>query len=857
MITKSRFLRMFGATILLLLVVFCIPTPVRADTFVVNTPDDNDDSTCDSNHCSLREAINAANNNIGPDTISFSALDATNSDITITLSTLLPPLLDDATTIDGSTIQEYQNEPLISIIKTAGTLDHAFSIQGSSCVIRAFSLAGYLNAIVVSGSGNLIENNILGWDAWNNSVGVHLAGSNNNVSGNLIVFNDIGIKITGPGQIIYGNRIGTDGSTAKPNERGIWDDGTSGGGHIIGGPNPGQRNIISGNLYDGISLRSPGTIVQGNYIGTDETGTSSMGNHSGIYLTGSEKTTIGGTSPGEGNLISGNQWGVHTHSDLTGSRIIGNIIGADVSGTYAIPNSTGIWGSGIGFITGGFNEGEGNLIFGNTYAGVRDIAEWSSYIPVIGNTITQNSYGIFQEFPFMLENYGKTYSQNSIFDNSDLGIRIDSWQNIVPSVAPPQLWNATTASVSGQACPYCIIEIFEADPDPSGAGEGKTYLTTVIADPQGLFSASFDPAGWCQSFTATSTNSRNNTSEFSQNIVGGCYQLAPPWLYPLWTFITGLFVLAGFLLRRVLPIKPGFTLIFSLLIGIAAGGGLLMLVNLHPGVIVHFTPEEQVPYTSPLPNCDSYLDPDGFSPPGNTILETLEGQFLSWKPSDDIPGRNMRWMVELIGYEAGADMQITEKTSIPLSEFSLNLSRSDRYSWQVYGEQLQPDGETWLPFCMPGERLTFQVLSDEAELEEEVEVENEVPVTVPTEEPAPTEEPEDCEATVTALQDLNCRVGPGTAFQNVGTLLTGESALVDGQNNAGTWVWILNPDALGHCWVWREGVEEVCMPDRLQIIAEPTPEPEPACRSDLSRSECGDAGGIYDPGADPPVCSCP
>src|SRR4030042_6633229 len=47
------------------------PAPVRAGTFTVNASDDIDDGLCDARHCSLREAINRANANAGPDTIEF------------------------------------------------------------------------------------------------------------------------------------------------------------------------------------------------------------------------------------------------------------------------------------------------------------------------------------------------------------------------------------------------------------------------------------------------------------------------------------------------------------------------------------------------------------------------------------------------------------------------------------------------------------------------------------------------------------------------------------------------------------------------------------------------------------------
>jgi len=865
-----KFLKLSGVTSILLLLLLCFPTPARADTFVVNTPDDTDDGQCGNNHCSLREAINAANANTGPDTISFSALDGTNGDVTITLDSLLPPLLDDATTIDGSTVQGFLNEPLINIVKAAGTLDHAFSIQGNSCVIRAFSLPGYGiypndeypdiwnfigGAIVVSGSGNHIEDNVLGWGAWNNSVGVHLAGGNNTVSGSLIVSNGIGIKITGPGQTIFGNRIGTDGSTAIANRTGIADAETSGGGHVIGGPGPGQRNIISGNQYDGIQLRSANNIVQGNYIGTDATGMFAIKNLNGVTLRGALNTLIGGTSSGEGNLISGNGRAVAAVGSEpdTGSRVVGNFIGSDSNGLSPIPNTVGVYAMSSGLTTGGLNPGEGNRIIGNI-AGVR-LENEGNENTVIGNIITMNEVGVLRISP-VPGAYGFTISQNSIFDNNDLGIKIYNWQPVIPSIAPPQLLNATASSISGQACPYCIVEIFAADQDPSGSGEGETYLTTVTADAQGFFSASYTSPGLCTHLTATSTNNANNTSEFSQNLAGNCYVFEPPWLYPLWTFITGLFILGVFLLLQLTRLKPGFRLLFAAVVGIAAGGVLPALLNLHPGVIVNFTPEEQVPYSSPLPDCDTWLDPAGFSPADGAVLETVEGQEISWTPVGDLPDGELRWMVELFSSESGPYLQVTEKSSIPLSAFALPFSRGDRFSWELYGEQLQPDGETWLPFCMPGDRFTFEISQTEEEQNQEEEAEVK-PSPAPTEEPAGTEELEDCEPTVTALLDLNCRSGPGTGFENVGTLLEGESALVDGQNSAGTWVWILNPDAQGHCWVWREGVEEICMPERLQIIADPTAEPEAACQPDLDREACNEAGGVYDVTADPPECKCP
>ncbi len=68
-------------------------------------------------------------------------------------------------------------------------------------------------------------------------------------------------------------------------------------GDVIGGPTAAQRNIISGNWDNGVRVTGNGTLhtqIVGNYIGTNATGTSAVGNaNSGVLVLGSDKTTIG------------------------------------------------------------------------------------------------------------------------------------------------------------------------------------------------------------------------------------------------------------------------------------------------------------------------------------------------------------------------------------------------------------------------------------------------------------------------------------------------------------------------------------------------------------------------------------
>jgi CSLREA domain-containing protein len=865
-----------AVSLLLVCASLLLPTPAAAASFVVNSLDDSDDGQCDSNHCSLREAVDAANNNPGPDTISFAGLDATGGAVTIHLLAPLPPLLDDETTIDGTTVQGYAGEPLINVVKASGVIEDGIAIQSSNNIIRGLSLAGfggwpgqpdpkpedtYGGAIVVTGSGNLIQGNILGWGAWPNTAGVRLAGGGNSVVGNVISGNLSGVYMQGPAQIIQGNKIGTDGSgnTAIPNTNGIYDTPNSGGGHIIGGLGPGEGNLISGNTWDGIHLQSSNNRVEGNTIGTNAAGTTALPNHNGIRLRAATNNLIGDASPGAGNLISGNARGIYiTSGSSQGSLILGNKIGSDASGTAAIPNHVGIGTmGGAGVTIGGLNPGDGNLVFGNNTGFRLENEDNENDYTVIGNTITQNGTGILRIGPNPGA-HGFTFSRNSIFDNSELGIQIYLWQYAVPSLAPPQLTGASKTSLSGTACPFCLVEIFVADPDPSGAGEGKTYLTSVAADQNGLFIANFEPVGFCQQLTATSTNSQDNTSEFAQNIMGNCFKLEPLFLYPLWAFIITVFGVLGILIRRRRPDGSRFIIPGSLALGVLVGAGLILLGGALPNVIVHFTPEQPVPYQGQLPGCDSFLDPAGFSPPDGAALEPVGDVILGWMPVGDLPAAPIRWVVDLEQMGIDADTQATNDTSLPISAFGMTPTAGSRFEWFLYGERQLADGETWLPFCSPGDGMTFTIARQPAEEQEPEETEAEEPTPTVTPTVEPTESPA-CTPTLTALSNLTCRSGPHQAYEELGFLLKGETAVPEGQNEDASWFWILNPDWQGHCWVWSGGVEAACMPDRLPVIAyDPLPTPTvtpPTCVSTLDRSACTAAGGVWS--VDTDSCQCP
>jgi len=186
---------------------------------------------------------------------------------------------------------------------------------------------------------------------------------------------------TSTGTQILGNRIGLNlaGTDRAANAIGILLEG-SGTQHYIGVDALGNLlgNIISGNNEDGIKVIGTAAIIQGNYIGTQPSGeahtdTTTFGNHQhGVYLYATSNSVVGGSGAGQGNVISGNsQAGIAGYVG-SGHSILGNYIGTDKHGTTAIPNNIGIQ---CGDIGGSATIGDGtstgrNLVSGNSSYGM-------------------------------------------------------------------------------------------------------------------------------------------------------------------------------------------------------------------------------------------------------------------------------------------------------------------------------------------------------------------------------------------------------------------------------------------------------------------------------------------------------
>ncbi len=171
----------------------------------------------------------------------------------------------------------------------------------------------------------------------------------------------------------------------------------------LGGTAAEARNLISGNRAEGVRLEwSNGTVIQGNFIGTDVTGTAKVGNNNAVALFNSVGCTIGGTAAGASNVISGSRtgWGL-TISDSTDNLVQGNFIGSDLSGTINLGNFSGGIAVSLASVPttnntiGGTSAGAGNTIAfnatGNANPGQGVYVSLDPGNPVLGNSIFSNN----------------------------------------------------------------------------------------------------------------------------------------------------------------------------------------------------------------------------------------------------------------------------------------------------------------------------------------------------------------------------------------------------------------------------------------------------------------------------------
>ena len=388
-----------------------------AAAFTVNSTNDVNDGACNAAHCSLREAINAANAAAGSDTIAFNIAGAGVKTISPTsaLPAITGPTIVDGLTQPGATCAAWSPTLLIVLNGAmAGPAAPGLQVAAGASTVRGLVVNGWWDdyGITIDGTGNRVECSFVGTNASGtaavpNAVGVGiLGGDSNNIGGNMAGTRNLisgnagdGVFLTNgvSNNAVYGNYIGVDVSGAL--DLGNGNSGvafSNASNNSVGLPNPASRNVIAGNNNTGIVFYngSNNNSVVANYIGLNAAGTAALPNNvAGVSINNGAGNIIGDSSAPARNIISGNaNQGVLIFGPSSGNFVRGNTIGLDPAGAVAIPNQ----GSGVRLasgatlnVIGGSVDAARNVISGNENEGVR-IHEAGTD----NNTVERNYIGV-------------------------------------------------------------------------------------------------------------------------------------------------------------------------------------------------------------------------------------------------------------------------------------------------------------------------------------------------------------------------------------------------------------------------------------------------------------------------------
>jgi len=310
------------------------------------------------------------------------------------------------------------------------------------------------NGIFIAGEaarGNVVTGNLIGLDATgsralgNSGIGVFICGgaAHNRIGGtearerNIISGNGgngVSLMDKGNSNVIVGNYVGTDVT-------GTIDLGNRGHGismELAGFNNLIQRNLASGNVRAGVCLSDHGSnynVVVGNLIGTDASGTKAIPNDwCGVFIgfMGASFNRVGGTRPEERNVISGNPAGVVLYGPgAVGNFVLGNLIGTDTSGTHLLGNATGVL----------LGPGIPTVVGGATEQernvisgnGSQGVAVTSDYNTVLGNYI------------------GTDASGRTALGNSGVGVSVSGGHNAIQGNLVAHTTNGAGVSVHSNA----------------------------------------------------------------------------------------------------------------------------------------------------------------------------------------------------------------------------------------------------------------------------------------------------------------------------------------------------------------------------------------------------------------------
>ncbi|MCL4267296.1 MAG: CSLREA domain-containing protein [Anaerolineae bacterium] len=561
------------------------PAPTEIETpeatFIVNSSSDQSDSNpgdgqCQTitGRCTLRAAIQEANARPGADTIHFDIRNTNGSCpnlVTLTpANELIIDAADDAgVTIDGYTqcntaanSQWINGNAVIKIEIQGNNTPYVYGLHvlSPNNVIKGLAVYNWHRQIQLLGSRahhNTIEGNFLGTNAANTFVqnasgiegeGIRLAlGASNNVIGgatraarNIVSGNDQdGVGLQGDGvenNVVINNYVGMrqDGTTRLRNGADGVDVAEGVANNQIGGLNPGERNVISGNNRDGIEIShntgTQGNLIVGNFIGLNPSGNGTIYN-GGRGVTFEDQVTANLVYR---NVIVGNGGDGTRFYTVFDNQLYDNFIGVAPTGLGPQSVIVPVPGTEDGLVVmpNGTLPGNGYGLSGVYMTGGSQ-----------GNSVTHNIIAYHPEYGILLDTnqgylpYGtcetgyNSFSRNSLFNNGLRGIRLqpgecgDNGEHYPnEGIDAPQITAATTVQVIGETCDSCLVQVFLTDktvlndPDGDNWGEGQRYLAQGAANGSGHFAIYVTAVSTGDILTAHATDDNGNTSEFARNV---------------------------------------------------------------------------------------------------------------------------------------------------------------------------------------------------------------------------------------------------------------------------------------------------------------------------------------------------
>jgi parallel beta-helix repeat protein len=324
------------------------PQAVMAATYTVTNPADN---SVTAPVGSLREAINLANAACtGSDVINFNF---PNGPFVSTISQALPIITCGGLTIDGGGHQNDLVSPTKLAADPAGGALFQFGLFAQAATpvfIRGLEVSGWTYGTALLGSmvaiDNVVHDNLKGIvgtagaivhgnRVFANTTGIYVAYGGETIQSNVVYDNTDGIRVqTQTSGAVVNNFVGIDDGT-RPDLVPI--NGNTNGVYLFSSNVTVQQNVISGNDTGVYLDTDQGSTISSNKIGTDASGTSAMGNWTGIFsATPNTSSTI------TNNVISGNSDSEISLDAANNVAITGNFIGSDVTGTALIGGGHGI-----------------------------------------------------------------------------------------------------------------------------------------------------------------------------------------------------------------------------------------------------------------------------------------------------------------------------------------------------------------------------------------------------------------------------------------------------------------------------------------------------------------------------------